>query len=247
MRACLARNEGETVAAETEERPNATLTKSVYDQLRSDLLSGRLRPGERLAAEALRTRFKMGGSPIREALNRLLAEGFVALEEQKGFRVAPVSEEDLRELVTARCWIDGAAITESIARHSTDWEEGLVLALHRLSRSARRHADAIGAPNPEWERLHQAFHTALVSGCGSRWICRISQQLFDAAERYRLLAADQVPERNELDEHKAIVDACLERRAEDAVRLLEQHYGRTFDVIVGSMIGAGRRSPSSGG
>jgi DNA-binding GntR family transcriptional regulator len=63
------------------ERPNS-LTRSVYQQLRSDLLSGHYRPGEKLRADELRQRFQIGSSPIREALNRLLAEGFVSLEEQ---------------------------------------------------------------------------------------------------------------------------------------------------------------------
>src|SRR5947209_7886569 len=81
----------------TPDRANS-LTRSAYLQLRADLLSGRYRPGEKLRAEELRRRFNIGSSPIREALNRLLAEGFVTLEEQKGFRVAPVSSEELEEL-----------------------------------------------------------------------------------------------------------------------------------------------------
>ena len=212
----------------------ATLTKSVYEQIRTDVLSGKLRPGEKLGAEALRTRFKTGSSPVREALNRLFSEGFVALEEQKGFRVAPVSREEFSELVTARCWIEGAAITEAIKRFDMAWEESLVLALHRLSKTRR------GEPghgrNIEWEERHKAFHMALVSGCGTRWIIRISEQLFDAAERYRLLGADYVPERNELEEHRAMVSACFERNAEKAVEMLRLHYGRTFDVIVNSIL-----------
>jgi DNA-binding GntR family transcriptional regulator len=82
--------------------------------------------------------------------------------------------------------------------------------------------------------LHREFHCALVSGCGSRWTRRISEQLFDAAERYRLLAAQQISERNELAEHQAIVEACLSRRPADAVDLLQRHYGMTFAVIIGS-------------
>lgn len=218
----------ERAAEVGDEGQSATLTKSVYEQIRTEVLTGKLRPGEKLGAENLRKRFNTGSTPVREALNRLLAEGFVALEEQKGFRVAPVSREELAELVKARCWIDGAAITESIQRFETSWEESLILALHRLTRTARSpHGDA----NAEWEALHKAFHRALVGGCGSRWITRISEQLFDAAERYRLLAAEQVSERNELDEHRGIVDACLDRDVQKAVRLLEQHYGRTFEVI----------------
>lgn len=212
---------------------SATLTKSVYEQLRTDVLSGRLRPGEKLGAEALRSRFSTGSSPVREALNRLLSEGFVALEEQKGFRVAPVSRQELSELVTARGWIDGAAITESIRRFDPSWEEKLVLALHRLAKTTRRQKEHVR--NPEWESRHKAFHSALVGGCGSRWIIRISEQLFDAAERYRLLAADYVSERNELDEHKAIVDACFARDPVKALDLLKIHYGQTFEVIVHSL------------
>jgi DNA-binding GntR family transcriptional regulator len=209
-----------------------SLTRSVYQQLRADLLAGKFRPGEKLRAEVLRQRFKIGSSPIREALNRLLAEGFVVLEDQKGFSVAQVSAEELQELVRARAMIDGAAVTESIKRYDTAWEEGLVLALHRLARVARRETEQSLEDNPEWERLHRAFHVALVSGCGSRWLQRVSEQLFDAAERYRLLTASQLSPRNELEEHQAIVSACLERRPEDAVRLLEEHYSSTSRSIM---------------
>jgi len=217
-------------------RQAATLTKSVYEQLRADLLNGKLRPGEKLGAEALRSRFNTGSSPVREALNRLLSEGFVALEEQKGFRVAPVSRQELSELVTARCWIDGAAIAESIQRFDTAWEEKLVLALHRLSRTSRGEHGRTG--DADWEGRHRTFHMALIAGCGTRWIVRISEQLFDAAERYRRLAADYVPERNELQEHRAIVEACFERNPDKATELLRHHYGQTFDVIADSVIAA---------
>jgi GntR family carbon starvation induced transcriptional regulator len=217
-----------------------SLTGSVYQQLRADLLSGHYRPGEKLRAEDLRRRFNIGSSPIREALNRLLAEGFVALEEQKGFRVAPVSGQELEELLRARCLIDGAAVAEGIKRYETGWEEGLVLALHRLSRVARRTDKEPNADNPEWERLHRAFHSALVAGCGSRWLSRISEQLFDSAERYRLLAADALSPRNELEEHRAITQACLDRRPEDATRLIEAHYASTCHTILKSFPMAGR-------
>lgn len=208
-------------------RPAAgTLTKSVYEQLRSEVLRGQLKPGEKLGVETLRLRFTTGSSPVREALNRLLSEGFVELEEQKGFRVAPVSLSELTELVVARCWIDGAAITEAIQRFESSWEEALILKLHRLSKLHRG-----DSRNPEWEKCHKEFHTALVSGCGSRWIMSISGQLFDVAERYRLLGACEVCEGNELSEHRAIVAACFDRNAPKAVELLTSHYGKSFEVI----------------
>ena len=216
----------------TGERQAASLTQSVYTQLRADILNGRMRPGEKIRAEALRKRFNTAASPVREALNRLLSEGFVALEEQKGFRVTPVSAEELRELVKTRCWIDGLAIRESIERFDISWEEKLILALHHLSRTPREEAGQV--ENSEWESRHKDFHMALVGGCGSRWMKRISEQLFDAAERYRLLALEQVLERNELQEHRDLVDACINRDPDRAVDLLGHHYSQTFEAITSS-------------
>ena len=211
------------------DRPSATLTRSVYAQLRADILSGRMRPGEKIRAETVRKRFNTASSPVREALNRLLSEGFVALEEQKGFRVSPVSAEELEELVKTRCWIDGLAIRESIERFDLAWEEGLILALHHLSRTHR--GESGQSETQEWESRHKDFHLALIGGCGSRWVKRISEQLFDAAERYRLLAIEQVLERNELQEHRELVDACINRDPDHAIALLSQHYRQTFEVI----------------
>jgi len=75
---------------------------------------------------------------------------------------------------------------------------------------------------------------ALVAGCGSRWTRRISEQLFDAAERYRLLALKWIPEPNELDEHRTIVEACLARDERRVAELIRSHYGQTFDAIAAS-------------
>lgn len=229
------RRSKQTPVAEGSKPPRATsLSTKVYQQLRADVLMGRLRPGEKLRVEALRKRFDIASSPIREALNRLLADGVVAFEDQKGFRVAPISESDLRDIVQARTAVDCAALAEGIRRRSTEWEESLVLALHRLTRAVRHVAPGTRAENAEWERLHRAFHLALIAGCGSRWLGRFSEQLLDAAERYRILAADRIPERNELEEHRGIVDACLAHDVARATQLLAQHYGTTFRVIMSS-------------
>jgi DNA-binding GntR family transcriptional regulator len=209
-----------------------TLSTDVYQQLRSDLLTGRLTPGQKLPADALRQRFGVACSPIREALNRLVAEGFVSLTDQKGFRVAPVSQQELRELVLARCWIDGAAVRAAIARHDAAWEEALVLALHRLARVERHPCAQPNEARAQWEHLHRELHGALVAGCGTAWIQRISAQLFDAAERYRLLAADHIPEACELAEHNTLVEACVARNADRAVQLLESHYQRCIHAFM---------------
>ena len=83
-----------------------TLNASALSQIRSDIIACRLMPNERLRVEALRERYSMGTSPIREALMRLEAEGLVELEQNKGFRVSEVSRANLLDLMRTRVEIE---------------------------------------------------------------------------------------------------------------------------------------------
>ena len=209
-----------------------TLASSVYDMMRQDILKGDLPPGEKLRVEYLRDRYGVGASPIREALNRLSVDGVVMRVDQKGFRVATISVAELDELIKTRCWLEETAIRESIAAGDDAWEERLVLAFHRLSKAPRSAEQITYAINPDWEVLHRAFHLALIGACGSRWLISYCEQLNDLADRYRQLAVRVTyPRRNELDEHKAIMDAAVNRDPDRAVEVLMDHYRRTAEII----------------
>jgi DNA-binding GntR family transcriptional regulator len=210
----------------------ATLATSVYERLRADILSGALAPGVKLKVERLVERYEAGASPVREALNRLSAEGLVDRRDQRGFTVARAGLEDLRELVETRCLIEGLALERSIARRTALWEEGVVLALHRLSRTPRSIETGSYRTNPEWEARHRALHASLIAASGSARLERFAADLRDQADRYRQIAAAAVyPRRHEADEHRAIVDAAIEGRAADAVALLGRHYRTTLAII----------------
>ena len=92
----------------------ASLTLSTYERLRADVLSGTWAPGLKLGIESLREHYGTGATPIREALNRLAAEGWVQHMDQRGFVVTPVSEEALRELAKTRVWVETLALTQPI-------------------------------------------------------------------------------------------------------------------------------------
>ena len=224
-----------SVTSETIGKPEGaagTLASSVYDMMRQDILKGDLPPGEKLRVEYMRDRYGVGASPIREALNRLSVDGVVMRVDQKGFRVATVSVAELDELIKTRCWLEETAIRESIAAGDDAWEERLVLAFHRLSKAPRSAEQITYAINPDWEVLHRAFHLALIGACGSRWLISYCEQLNDLADRYRQLAARVTyPRRNELDEHKAIMDAAVNRDPDRAVEVLMDHYRRTAEII----------------
>lgn len=215
-----------------EPRPNAptTLASAVFERLRRDILVGRLAPGEKLRIDALRATYDVGASPLREALNRLSAEGLVTQEDQRGFRVPPVSLEDLKELTRTRCWLNEVALRESIARGDTAWEERIVLAHHRLARTPV-YTDASSKLDSEWEKRHRAFHAALISACGSRWLSAYCESLFDQADRYRYLSVYAHEHRDFVGEHRAIMEATLARNTETAIRLLVQHVSKTAELV----------------
>lgn len=221
-------------AGSAEKASSGTLATSAYLRLREEIITGRLTPGRRLHIRQLCDRFGMGLSPMREALNRLSAEGLLRQQDQRGFATAPLDLEDLAELTRSRRWLNELALRHAIADGDAAWEEALLLAHHRLQRTPR-YSNAVtpGAYDPDWERAHRAFHSALLAGCRSRWIRDFCEQLFDAADRYRFISriAPADGRRADESEHKAILDAALARDADRAVALLDEHVTRTETLV----------------
>jgi len=211
-----------------------TLARFVYDSLRSDILRGRLMPGEKLRIDGLRDRLGTGATPIREALNRLAAEGLVTQQDQRGFSIPLVSQDDLDELTRTRCWLNEIVVREAILRGDATWEEAIVLAFHRLSRQPTTLPEDPTAINPEWGRVHRAFHASLIAGCGSRVLETLAMDLFDRADRYRHLSVAVLPPGPPRDvpaEHRAIMEAVLARDAALAVDLLNRHFTLTSRIV----------------
>jgi len=208
-----------------------TLTSSVYQQLRRDILKAHLIPGEKLRIESLSARYQVGASPIREALNRLSAEGLVTREEQRGFRVLSVSRKDLQELTDTRCWINELALRQSIQRGDAAWEERVLLAYHRLSRAPVYLSGGVEI-SPDWEQRHREFHGSLIAACGSRWLFDFSAMLFDFADRYRHLSAAKDGSRNFEDEHRSMMEATIARDFDRAIQLLNVHITRTSEIVL---------------
>jgi GntR family carbon starvation induced transcriptional regulator len=219
-----------------------TLTTVAYERLRQEIVGGRLIPGEKLRVDALRDRYEIGGSPLREALARLSAEGLVAQQEQKGFRVSAISADDLIELTRTRCWVNEIALRDAIANGDVAWEESIVLAFHRLKRTPLRFPND-PTVNADWNRLHRSFHVALVAACRSRWMLDFHNTLFDCAERYRNVVAVLSHEgRDSVGEHTTIMEATIERKTDLAISLLNAHFERTTSLLLRLL--PGRADPS---
>jgi GntR family carbon starvation induced transcriptional regulator len=216
-----------------------SLTTLAFERLRLDILSGLLRPDERLRIQALSERYNIGPTAIREALSRLVTEGFVDSEDQRGFCVAPVSSDELIDLTQTRIDIESLALRHAIERGSIDWESGLLSSFHRLSKTPPPSSPELHAT---WAATHRLYHEALIAGCASPWTIRLCRLLYDKSERYRNLAEQYTSPKNRdpNTEHRQLMDAAMERDADKAAKLLAEHFWETTEIILNAAFGGSR-------
>ena len=209
----------------------STLSTSIAESLRAAILDGVLLPDSKLRLDELREQYDVSLSPLREALARLGAEGLVVPTDKKGYRVAPVSAADLREVTALRMNLEVSALAESIRKGDDQWEDALVATYHRLARLGGD--DRTGERLVAWEKAHRAFHITLFSSCGMPVLLRFCNTLHDLSDRYRrLFLAKNPPDRDVPGEHEAIYKAALARDVEGASEILRQHLQRTGNNLL---------------
>jgi GntR family transcriptional regulator, carbon starvation induced regulator len=195
--------------------------------IRNEILEGRLRPGDKLHIDETRKRFDVSLSPLREALSRLSAEGLVQAEDQRGFRVAPVSSDNCREVTRLRCLLETMALREAIALADRDWRDAVAEAWAALR--LRSH----GIRDAAWETAHEHLHITLISGCRLPMLVEFIAGLHHRSDRYRrLFLQKRQPDRNAAIEHEQIITATLDGEAELATALLGQHIRRTGNNVL---------------
>jgi GntR family transcriptional regulator, carbon starvation induced regulator len=212
----------------------ATLAETAFTRLRADILGVKLRPGEKMHVERLRSEYGVGATPLREALSKLSSLELVVAEGQRGFRVAPVSIENLLDITKTRAWIEGAALRAAIAGGDRHWEAQILAAAHRLKNCPKN--DGAELSN-EWYRENREFHDALVGACNSRQTMAFRAQLYDLSDRYRRLSVRSGLSGRDFDaEHQRIMDAALARDADAAVAFTVEHFIETSRVILAGEI-----------
>lgn len=203
----------------------ATLTEALHARIRQDIILGALPPATKLRLDPLSRAYGVSVNTLRETLSRLASDGLVVAEGQRGFAVLPVSMEDLRDITEMRAMLECHALERSIAAADLDWESRVAGAYHKLSR-----LEDLVEQDPEthgeaWERANQAFHDALISNSGSRWLKLFHKAMYDQSLRYRMLSLEDqsFPRARSRREHKIIFEAALARHVETAVATLREH------------------------
>jgi DNA-binding GntR family transcriptional regulator len=210
-----------------------SLTESTYFSLHEDILGGILRPGQRLRIIELSTRYAVSIGAIREALSRLSAEGLVSAEPQRGFRVTPISRNDLKSLTIVRCHVEELCLRRAIELGDLSWEGNVVATYHKLSRTPTRVSDADHGVDVQWRAAHAQFHRMVVSACDSAWLLKLREQLYAQSDRYQRLSLSSArPDRDADKEHYGLVEAILDRNADLAVSRMKAHLETTVAIVL---------------
>ncbi|MEO6746124.1 MAG: GntR family transcriptional regulator [Caldimonas sp.] len=212
---------------ETQQSPK-TLAEAVYARLREDILSGKLKPGSKLRFADLARNYEAGVSTFRESLSRLTADRLVTAEGQRGFRVSPISLNELWDITRLRIDIECAALEESIDAGDDAWEAQILSCLHRLLKLEAREVRTPTLLTEEGAQLHKIFHMSLLAACPSIWRLRVIDVLYDHSERYRRLQTAYLSAMlHSSEEHRSIADTVIARKKARATALLKMHFERT--------------------
>jgi DNA-binding GntR family transcriptional regulator len=192
--------------------------QALRDQLEQDIVTGRLRPGERLDEQSLAARFNVSRTPIREALMQLASTGLVQLQARRGAFVASLSFKDVVERFEVMAALEGMCGALAARRITEPVQQKLEAAHEACTR------EATGEDADAYYYANERFHHLIYEACQNRFLAEQARQLHDRLKPYRRLqlrARSRMA--NSLAEHQAIVEAIREGDSDRAERLLKHH------------------------
>jgi DNA-binding GntR family transcriptional regulator len=203
----------------------------LFEQLRADILACRLVPGTRLMFKDLHERYGAGVSQLRESLMRLTAERLALVESRRGFCVAPVSREELVDIIRVRTELEVIAIRDAVQRGDLRWEANILACLHEVTNFPVFHED--GTLHDGWNQRNRDFHNALYAACGSPVLLELCDDLRERYGRYRRLWAQygNTPAATSTD-HERLARAAIARHADQAADLVRMHFTRVTAAIL---------------
>jgi DNA-binding GntR family transcriptional regulator len=194
--------------------------------LRTAILQGELRPGQRVSQEAWAARAGVSLIPLREALRSLAGEGLVTYRPRRGYVVTELAIDDLEEVYELRRLLETEALRRGVERAG----EADVAALRTAAARCRR-AAAAGDVAAQLEANRQ-FHGLLHALAGSGPLTRLIDLLWDSTEAYRALYYALPGEAAESDRaHEAIVAAVSARDVEGTIALQDAHRQRALTQL----------------
>jgi DNA-binding GntR family transcriptional regulator len=197
-----------------------SVVDNVTVRLRRALLSGEIKPGERIKVAELEKSFGVSHIPIREAVRRLETEGLIVAHPQRAAVAAGVDLEDLGGLYDLRRIIEGEVMRRSVDSMTDEQVTAVREALENLEAVAEDHE------SPRFWELHRDFHWALLEPGATAWIERTLDQIWLASQRYvRLFISETIDDA--MSDHRELFACCESRDGARAEAIIRRHLDRT--------------------
>jgi DNA-binding GntR family transcriptional regulator len=218
------RGRGAVLALPAAQGTGGLLKDRAYAELKRRILNGDFPPGSFLSERQIAVQLAMSKTPIRAAVGRLEAEGFLSISPQQGIVVRDLSVHEIADQFEIR-----AALEPFILRHLAGRLTPEQAARLEENLTAQR-ASALAHEAERIVELDSGFHMLLCEFHGNREIMRVMEHLRAKIHRVILRVNGQHPGRmlDSYEEHRGIAEAVLAGDAEEAARRMEQHleYGK---------------------
>ncbi len=210
-----------------------TLREKILETIRDAIISGALKPGEKVAEPELAERFGISRTPIREAFRQLESEGYLTVIPRKGAVVVSFSERDVEEFYAIKSILEGYAARRACANLTPREIEKLQTINDKL------HTLAQEGDIKNFFKVHNSFHDLFVRAADNGKLTEMITGLVGRFQRLRI-ASLSLPGRMDLSvrEHQKIVDAFRNGDADLAEALVRSNaeYGGKVLVQGGEII-----------
>lgn len=207
-----------------DERPEG-LQGFVSRRLVRSIITGELKPGERLSPARLAEDLGVSHIPVREALAALEAVGHVNRIPRVGFFVAEMSPHDIEDIYYWRKVLEDKAHHVAVPKLTDDDLDRMRKINDAMSKAAKR-------PNTRFLSLNREFHFIPFERAGSDHLLRFLNHLWDAAARYQnTMAYVKVPRTLQQEHHVGLMQAYEERDVKAVNQWMAKHRGVTLDAI----------------
>ena len=202
------------------------LDKAAYQALKDGILRGGYPPGKRIVERDVATHLGMSRSPVRWALQRLEADGFLERSTKRGLSVRSVSPQDALELLEIREMLEGMAARLAAERRTDEQAEHLTVLLHALESEE-------GGRGVRFYGLARELHMVILQSAGNSILLDLAAKVFAQGSTlsHKLLTVGK-ESRNTLTEHRRIVECIVNQDVAGAERHARAHMRSTKKHIL---------------
>ncbi|MBO5472500.1 MAG: GntR family transcriptional regulator [Lachnospiraceae bacterium] len=199
----------------------------VFNTLRKAILTGELKPGERLLEIHLANQLGVSRTPIREAIRKLELEGLVTMIPRRGAEVAQITEKSLRDVLEVRRALDALCVELACDRITTEGTEQLKRACDAFEHAAKTgDVTTIAAADV-------ALHDIIVQATRNQRLIQMINNLSEQMYRYRFeYIKDESRHDNLVEEHRMIYESILHKDKEKAAEASKVHIDNQEKSII---------------